>query len=186
MDPRCLAGGKVSGDSTHSSAASALLLSRCGPDAFLYLNRYFLQDIIICTTFQTLDTGFSLSNSRAHFTRGNLRCLWWVRTSQNLISAPKNDLSFWTSLSFYLLYGATLDSLLSMLVDQACPNYSTKCCVAAGFCSNQSKAHGLTNQLSEDWDQLIEWVRSGVLLHACSRYYSNGAIKKAKMTHRLK
>ena len=36
--------------------------------------------------------------------------------------------------------------------------------VAAGFCSYQSRAHSLTNQLSADCDQMIEWVRSGVLL----------------------
>ena len=33
--------------------------------------------------------------------------------------------------------------------------------VAVGFCSNQWRANSLTNQ---DWDQLIKWVKSGVLL----------------------
>ena len=45
---------------------------------------------------------------------------------------------------------------ITYTLERACPNYSTKGRVAA--------AHSLTNQLSEDWDQLSKWVRFGVLL----------------------
>lgn len=41
---------------------------------------------------------------------------------------------------------------------------STKGRAAAGFCSNQSSAPTLTNQLSDDSYQLIQWVQSRLLL----------------------
>ena len=57
------------------------------------------------------------------------------------------------------LIKAILDTTVNTTyhLNQACPNCST-----AGFCSNRSRAQYLTS--SQDWDRLIKWVMSGVLL----------------------
>lgn len=56
------------------------------------------------------------------------------------------------------IFDATVNTTYHL--NQACPNCST-----AGFCSNQSRAQKFDSwSSSEDWDQLIKWVMSGVLL----------------------
>ena len=48
---------------------------------------------------------------------------------------------------------------------QACPNYSIMASCACRFLFEPIKSrHDSTNQLSEDWDQLIKWVEPGVIL----------------------
>ena len=103
----------------------------------------------------------------------------WILTSSSSKTFSKSALLSWATSFSSLESESELRWNLCLLctaqtraecggqcLGQACPNYSTKGRVAAGFCSNQSRAHGLTNELSEDWDQLIKWVRSGVLWSA--------------------
>lgn len=42
-------------------------------------------------------------------------------------------------------------------------------CSTKGICCYQSSTHSLPNQQPEDSDQLIQWVRSGVLLLGCKK-----------------
>ena len=91
----------------------------------------------------------SLTTHRACFTKSSKNPIFDILNA--LYTCPKNA-------------PKTQIILAPGVLHQACPNYSTKGRVAAGFCSNQSRAHSLTNQLSQDWDQLIKWVRSSALL----------------------